>query len=168
MRTLQRSFFWISMPGTLSRKMFFKPRTNKKRKILWCPSLYKMDFLSIIPVKDIARNSKAYSSSCRHLLWLVAGRDQRVHSTPRGPQFSAELSQLSRPDHGQPSNGNCGCSQNLPHGKQPYWFTPDTPERLVGGLWRGETDVSELRPHGPIVHPRVIATWTMYDGIDRC
>jgi hypothetical protein len=37
------------------------------------------------------------------------------------------------------------------------WFWRD-----VGDwLWWGETDISELRPHGPIVHPWAIEMWTM-------
>jgi hypothetical protein len=33
---------------------------------------------------------------------------------------------------------------------------------MVDWLWHGESNVSELRPHGTtIVHPRVIAVWTM-------
>jgi hypothetical protein len=33
--------------------------------------------------------------------------------------------------------------------------------RVEYWLWWGETDVSELRLHGPIVHPRVTVMWTM-------
>jgi hypothetical protein len=33
--------------------------------------------------------------------------------------------------------------------------------RLVDWLWWGETNVSELRPHGLIVYPRLTAIWTM-------
>jgi hypothetical protein len=33
--------------------------------------------------------------------------------------------------------------------------------RLVDWLWWGETNVSELRPHGLIVYPRLTAVWTM-------
>jgi hypothetical protein len=33
--------------------------------------------------------------------------------------------------------------------------------RVVDWLWWVETDVSELRPHGPIVHPRLLAMWTV-------
>jgi hypothetical protein len=32
---------------------------------------------------------------------------------------------------------------------------------IVDWLWYDKTDVSELRPHGTIAHPRLIAMWTM-------